>query len=54
MVQKRLKIQNGQIGVKFSNLANSVARTTKNEKLKKKNFFSVTSLIFFLDFFSNC
>ena len=39
---KKVEIQNGQIGVKFSNLANSVARTNKSEKLKK-NFFGVTS-----------
>ena len=50
---KKVEIQNGQIGVKFSNLANSVARTNKSEKLKK-NFFWCDVMNFFFDFFSKC
>ena len=47
---KKMKIQNSQIGLKFSNLANIVTRTKKSEKAKK-NFFGVTSSIFFSIFF---
>ena len=48
---KKVEIQNDQIGVKFSNLANSVARTNKSEKLKKKFFLCDVINFFFRYFF---
>ena len=45
-----MKIQNSQIGLKFSNLANIVTRTKKSEK-RKKNFFWCDVIDFFFDFF---
>jgi hypothetical protein len=47
---KKMKIQNSQIGLKFSNLANIVTRTKKSEK-RKKIFFSCDVIDFFFDFF---
>ena len=49
---KKVKIQHSQIGLKFSNLANSVLRTRKSEKLKK-NFFLWRHKFFFSIFFQN-
>ena len=48
---KKVKIQHNQIGLKFSNLANSVLRTRKSEKLKKKFFFCDVINFFFRFFF---
>ena len=48
---KKVKIQNCQIGLKFSNLANSVLRTRKSEKLKKKIFWCDVINFFFRIFF---
>ena len=48
---KKVKIQNCQIGLKFLNLANNVARTRKSEKLEKKIFWCDVIDFFFRFFF---
>ena len=47
---KKMKFQNSQIGLKFSNLTNIVTRTKKSEK-RKKFFFWCDVIDFFSIFF---